>query len=86
VAHIKPRVVGQEVEANTRRALGLDSLAGLMLIDAPGEIELDTSDPLLLKHFSLHFEKVRLNDIGVALTETGLTLVLRAVALDDKLF
>jgi len=86
IAHIEPRVAGLESEARVGRVFSLDSLAGLLLTDAAGGIALRTPDPLLLKCFSMHFERVRLEMTDVVHTEAGLTLQFKAITLDDKPF
>jgi len=86
IAHIEPRVAGLESEARMSRVFSLDSLAGLLLTDAAGGIALRTPDPLLLKRFSMHFERVRLEMTDVVHTEAGLTLQFKAITHDDEPF
>jgi len=86
VVRVEPRVARREVEARMSRVLGLDSLAGLLLSDTACGRMISTPDPLLLKHFSMHFERVKLKDMGVTHTEVGLARLFKAITLDDKPF
>jgi len=86
VIRVEPRVAGLEAEVDVSGVLGLDSLAGLMLTDAAGGRMLNTPDPLLLKHFSMHFKRDRLETAGITYTDVGFVLHFRAIALDDEPF
>jgi len=84
VAQIKPRLEGFETEVSGGAA-GVEGLRGLLVTDAYGK-EIGTPDPLLVKLFASHLEKVSVGVNRVTVTEAGPALVFRAVALDDKPF
>ena len=84
VAQIKPRLGKFGTEVGGDKA-GVEGLRGLLVTDASGK-EIKTPDPLLVKLFMHHFEKVKVEVTGVSHTKAGLALIFRAVALDDKPF
>jgi len=86
MTRVEPRLAGLEAEVRTGRVLSFNSLASLTLTDAGGGFMINTPDPLLLTLFSMHFERVKLKDMGVTHTKAGLTLQFKAITLDDKPF
>jgi len=84
VAQVEPRLVKVTAKVGGG-AMGVEGLRGLLVTDASGK-EIKTPDPLLVKLFMHHFEKVKVEVTGVSHTKAGLALIFRAVALDDKPF
>jgi len=84
VAQVEPRLVKPEANVSGGTA-GVEGLRGLLMTDVSGK-EIETPDPLLIKLFVHHFEKVSIEAVGVSHAEAGFVLQFRAVARDDKPF
>jgi len=82
VAQIKPRL---RLEDKVGGGAGFEGFRGLLVTDASGK-RIETPDPLLAKLFIGPFKEVKVKVAGVSLTQAGLALIFRAVALDDKPF
>jgi len=83
VAQIKPRL--RLEDKVSRDAASMEGLRGLLVTDASGK-EIRTPDPLLVKLFAYHFEKVKVEVAGVSHTEASFALQFRAIARDEEPF
>jgi len=83
VAQIRPRL--RLVAYVSGDAAGVEGLRGLLVTDASGKV-IGTPDPLLIKLFVRHFEKVEVEVADVTHTKAGPVLKFRAKALDEEPF